>query len=235
METRVFLKRAACGGPILRALAGWLVASGLLIFITACRRYEPEPLRFKPGDPVEARWTGSWYPASVLKAEDRQYKIHYTGYDSSQDEWVMPSRVRARPHAEADAGETSVPMRTTDDAGTASFGVRDRVQVLFWGQWYPATVLRLARGYFKVHYDGYGSEHDEWVKPPRIRATRTEAALHLASRPAPARPGSTRRWPQLPRPARRGGSDPTRIDGGETAPEGLVPSRPTPRHEPQAP
>lgn len=51
---------------------------------------------FKPGDAVEVKWKGTWYAASVLKAANGKYKIHYDQYDNSWDEWVGNDRIRPR-------------------------------------------------------------------------------------------------------------------------------------------
>lgn len=51
---------------------------------------------FSAGDEVEVQWKGSWYPASVLETKGNKYKIHYDGYSDSWDEWVGPSRIRAK-------------------------------------------------------------------------------------------------------------------------------------------
>src|SRR5216683_3052031 len=50
---------------------------------------------WKPGDRVEVQWKGDWYQANVIEVKGNQYKIHYDGYDSSWDEWVDDSRIRA--------------------------------------------------------------------------------------------------------------------------------------------
>lgn len=51
---------------------------------------------FSAGDEVEVKWKGSWYPASVLETKGNKYKIHYDGYSDSWDEWIDPSRIRAK-------------------------------------------------------------------------------------------------------------------------------------------
>ena len=43
---------------------------------------------------VEVLWGEKWYPAIVLKRRGGEYRIHYTGEDTSWDEWVGPERVR---------------------------------------------------------------------------------------------------------------------------------------------
>jgi RNA binding activity-knot of a chromodomain len=43
---------------------------------------------------IEVEWHGSWYAAEVLRASGGLTQIHYTGYDSSWDEWVPAGRIR---------------------------------------------------------------------------------------------------------------------------------------------
>jgi hypothetical protein len=43
---------------------------------------------------ILVEWEGSWYPAIILKQEGDRYLIHYTGYNSSWDEWVTRERMR---------------------------------------------------------------------------------------------------------------------------------------------
>jgi hypothetical protein len=43
---------------------------------------------------VEVEWHGSWYAAEVLQVNGPLTRIHYTGWDSSWDEWVPAGRIR---------------------------------------------------------------------------------------------------------------------------------------------
>lgn len=60
------------------------------------------PLRGAPPAPVaagakaavEVEWSGSWYAAEVLRVSGGLTRIHYTGWDSSWDEWVPAARIR---------------------------------------------------------------------------------------------------------------------------------------------
>jgi len=52
---------------------------------------------FGNGDAANVLWKGTWYPAHVIGVlGGGRYRIHYDGYDSSWDENVGPSRIRAR-------------------------------------------------------------------------------------------------------------------------------------------
>lgn len=58
------------------------------------------------------------------------------------------------------------------DAGAAAavgYKVGDKVSVEWKGQWWPAKILAIGNGKYKVHYDGYGSEWDEFVGPSRVK------------------------------------------------------------------
>jgi hypothetical protein len=128
---------------------GVVLAAALLLLVAAAGRAEAQD--FAPGARVQVKWKGSWYNATVLRVRPGPaYLVHYDGYASSWDEWVGPGRIKAR--------------------GVPLFPPGALVSVLWKGKWYPATVLRVKGGplYF-VHYDGYGSNWDEWVGPGRIR------------------------------------------------------------------
>ncbi|WP_254510314.1 hypothetical protein [Anatilimnocola floriformis] len=49
-----------------------------------------------PGDypPIEVEWNGAWYAAKVLNRAERGFRIHYVGYPASDDEDVLPRRIR---------------------------------------------------------------------------------------------------------------------------------------------
>ena len=49
---------------------------------------------YEVGQSVEILWKGTWYPGRILDIKGNQYKITYTGYNSSWDEWVETARLR---------------------------------------------------------------------------------------------------------------------------------------------
>lgn len=56
------------------------------------------------------------------------------------------------------------------DAGAApAWKVGDAVQVEWRGSWYPAKVIGVSNGKYRIHYDGYGNEWDEFVGPSRMK------------------------------------------------------------------
>jgi hypothetical protein len=54
----------------------------------------PVSAEWTAGDRVEVLWKRSWYKATIIGVKPGLYRIHYTGYASSWDEWVAPGRIR---------------------------------------------------------------------------------------------------------------------------------------------
>jgi hypothetical protein len=57
----------------------------------------------------------------------------------------------------------------TGSAPQETFTKGEKVQVVWTGHWYAATVLDAKDGRYLVHYDRFDSSWDEWVGPDRIR------------------------------------------------------------------
>ena len=47
------------------------------------------------GQQVKVEWEGSWWDALIREIHGGKYFIHYVGFDSSWDEWVEDSRIKA--------------------------------------------------------------------------------------------------------------------------------------------
>lgn len=55
------------------------------------------PPKFRVGQAVIVLWKNNkWYEAGVVQVANGQLKVTYVGYDSSYDDWVQVSNVRAR-------------------------------------------------------------------------------------------------------------------------------------------
>jgi len=111
------------------------------------------------GDRADVLWKGTWYPAVVKKARGDSCYIHYNGYNASWDEWVGADRIRI----------SGTPSETVAVGVPVAFNEGDPVSILWHGSWYPAHVLRARGNKIYIHYDGYGSNWDEWVGPTRYR------------------------------------------------------------------
>jgi hypothetical protein len=46
------------------------------------------------GRRVEVKSDGDWYKARIIDAKNRQYRVHYFGYEVADDEWVGPQSLR---------------------------------------------------------------------------------------------------------------------------------------------
>ncbi|MBI2768838.1 MAG: RNA-binding protein [Burkholderiales bacterium] len=128
---------------VLSFLAAWLLAFAAPAFA--------QPV-CSVGDQAQVFWKGQWYGARVTRVNETQTRcfIRYDGYGSEWDEWVSSERIRV--------------------AGAAPrYKVGDDVQVAWKGKWWPASVISVGEGRWKIHYDGYESSWDEWVGPERMR------------------------------------------------------------------
>ena len=98
---------------------------------------------------VEVRSEGKWWKARVIDSKGGTFRVHYYGYEDTDDEWVRLNQIREPKTVEYAAGST--------------------VEVNWKRKWYPAKVLSVARGVHLIHYVDYDNEFDEWVGAERIR------------------------------------------------------------------
>jgi hypothetical protein len=98
---------------------------------------------------VECEWEGKWWMAQIIDIREGEWKVHYINYDESWDEWVDGSRLRK-------------PVGLNVQPG-------DKVEIEWGGKWWKAEVMKVKGVFAFIHYDGYGSEWDEWVTKERIR------------------------------------------------------------------
>ena len=47
------------------------------------------------GQQVKVEWNNGWWDALIREIHGGKYFIHYVGFDSSWDEWVDDSRIKA--------------------------------------------------------------------------------------------------------------------------------------------
>ncbi len=98
---------------------------------------------------VECEWEGKWWLAQIIDIRKDEWKVHYINYDESWDEWVDGSRLRKPVGLDVQPG--------------------DHIEVEWGGKWWKAEVMKIKGDFAFIHYDGYGSEWDEWVTKERIR------------------------------------------------------------------
>jgi hypothetical protein len=101
---------------------------------------------------VEVLWGEQWWSATVVKTVGKRYYIHYTGWGDEWDEWVGKDRIYF-PTKKATPAAAAKPM----------------VEVQWGGTWWPASILMTTRDQYLIHYEGWGTEWDEWVGQDRIR------------------------------------------------------------------
>jgi hypothetical protein len=98
---------------------------------------------------VEVRSDGQWWKARVINSRGNTFRVHYYGFEDTDDEWVRLNQIRHPSIVEYPAGST--------------------VEVIWKRKWYPAKVLSVERGVHLIHYVDYDPEWDEWVGAERIR------------------------------------------------------------------
>jgi len=108
--------------------------------------------QYKAAQKVQVKWHENWWPATIQEVAGAKYKIHYTGWGNEWDETVGPDRIR-----------DPLAIKYTKD---------QKVQVEWKGKWYASTILEVGTGdkagKYKIHYDGWGNEWDEWAGSERI-------------------------------------------------------------------
>ncbi len=108
------------------------------------------------GEHVEALSQNEWYKGVIVDSKPGAFKIHYYGYEVSDDEWVDEKNIRS-------------PTLVQYKKGT-------QVEVKWEKKWYEATILDVRDGSHLITYKGFDSEWDEWVPSARIRPARIASA-----------------------------------------------------------
>ncbi len=130
--------------------------TGLLVVMMAMAFAAPA-MAAKAGDTGKAEWKGQMYDVVVKQVKGDQCFIHWTGYGKGWDEWKACIEI------------TSSGAAPADNAGAASYTVGNPVQVSWKGSWYPAHVIAVNKGSYKIHYDGYDASWDEWITTARMK------------------------------------------------------------------
>jgi hypothetical protein len=129
----------------------------------------------------EVRSEGDWYKAKVIDARQGTYRVHYFGYEDSDDEWVTrrdfrTSQVLASNKKTRDDNSSWKPSNngpnpksSGENRSSSSYRIGANVEVSWKGKWYAARILEVKEGRQLVHYAGYDDSWNEWVPDNRIR------------------------------------------------------------------
>lgn len=129
-----------------------LLAAAATVFATLIVCLAAAAADYQKGQSVQVKWHDNWWPSTILEVKEKSYTIHYDGWGDEWDEDVGADRIR-RPEK-------------------IQYAKAQKVQVEWKGKWYASTILEVgsgsSAGKYKIHYDGWGDEWDEWVAPNRI-------------------------------------------------------------------
>jgi hypothetical protein len=103
----------------------------------------------RQGEFIEAESEGKWWKAQILDEKEGEVFVTWPGWGRKYDEWLPVSRTR--------------PFKPQ------TFSVGSKVQAEWQKQWFDATVVKVELGLHLVHYKGFPSSDDEWVKIERLR------------------------------------------------------------------
>lgn len=126
---------------------------------------------------LEVRSEGDWYKARVVDARGGTYRVHYFGYEDSDDEWVTrrefrTSKVSVASNQKRDDNSNwklSDYRSASESRSSSEYRIGANVEVNWKGKWYNARILDAKEGRHLVHYTGYDDSWDEWVPNNRIR------------------------------------------------------------------
>jgi len=115
---------------------------------------------------LEVRSEGDWYKAKVIDAREGSYRVHYYGFEDSDDEWVTRRQFRM---ANSSAIARDSRAGANGEKQSILYRIGANVEVNWHGKWYAAKILEAKEGRHLVHYAGYDDNWDEWVPDNRIR------------------------------------------------------------------
>ena len=101
------------------------------------------------GERVEAYSEDDWYRGYIADAKGSKYRVHYYGYEATDDEWLTAKSIRA-------------------PKISSTYRIGDKVEVEYRKDWYPAHIVNIKGGSHFVSYDDYDVDDNEWVSSKRI-------------------------------------------------------------------
>ncbi|MFA7268122.1 MAG: caspase family protein [Sterolibacterium sp.] len=100
--------------------------------------------------------------SSIKASNDKaDFEEYLRKYPAGSFSGIAKNRIKALASANMPAGAADAPV--------LKFSRGDSVDVEWHGSWWPARVLEVRNGKYKIHYDNYGNEWDEFVDQTRIR------------------------------------------------------------------
>jgi RNA binding activity-knot of a chromodomain len=120
---------------------------------------------------LEVRSEGDWYKARIIDARSGTYRVHYFGFEDTDDEWVTRRQFRIPAIvAGGTNGNTRSSWESNQNRGEANdYRAGTNVEASWQGKWYPARLLKNQDDRHLVHYVGYDDSWDEWVNDNRLR------------------------------------------------------------------
>lgn len=118
-------------------------------------------------DTVIVDWKGTPYKARILKSENGRHYVHYEGWPSSYDEWIMDSHIISRDGAAASGKAPPRPSAPPENRN-APLAAQQKIWVLWHGMPYEAVVMKSESGRHFVHFPGWPSNYDEWIDKSQI-------------------------------------------------------------------
>ena len=115
---------------------------------------------------LEVRSEGDWYKARVIDARDGTYRVHYFGFEDSDDEWVTRRQFRV-PNSSSIASDSRGGVN--GQRQSTEYRIGANVEVNWHGKWYAAKIIDAKEARYRVHYAGYDDSWDEWIPNQRIR------------------------------------------------------------------
>ena len=106
-----------------------------------------------------------WYPAHVADVAGREVRVHFDGWEDQWDEWIPKNSNRLRRHR--GWGTDAMPKDWQQDSTIEALDME--------GKWYKAKVLHVSELACKVHYNGWPSKWDEWVRKDSGRCDNSPA------------------------------------------------------------
>ncbi|MBV8780913.1 MAG: hypothetical protein JO353_05900 [Phycisphaerae bacterium] len=110
---------------------------------------------YSVGSSVEVNWNGQWWPAEIVSVAADQYRIHYTGFGSDQEETVTPDRIRTVAGASARAAGAAPDQQAADQKITPPAPGKGGLD-----GYYHQLVTR-----FGFHNMSYSTDEYFWFRP----------------------------------------------------------------------